>query len=99
MKAATAAQIKAALKDKSASELMELTLRLARFKKENKELRQKISVLKGQLSSQEKHSQETLDKLYHLKDEEKRGLSRSSREISKSLKEIKRTSLTEINSL
>lgn len=38
MKAATAAQIKAALKDKSASELMELTLRLARFKKENKEL-------------------------------------------------------------
>ncbi len=38
MKAATAAQIKEALKDKSAAELMELTLRLARFKKENKEL-------------------------------------------------------------
>ncbi len=38
MKPASAAQIKQALKHKSAAELLELTLRLSRFKKENKEL-------------------------------------------------------------
>lgn len=38
MKAATAKDIKTELKHKSASELMDLCLRLSRFKKENKEL-------------------------------------------------------------
>jgi hypothetical protein len=38
MKAATAQEIKSALKEKDARELLELCLRLSRYKKENKEL-------------------------------------------------------------
>ena len=38
MKAATVAQLKKELQFKSQEEIMELCLRLARFKKENKEL-------------------------------------------------------------
>ena len=42
------------------------------IKGENKQLRHQIAALKNQLQQQEKYSQETIDKLYHLKDEEKR---------------------------
>ena len=70
------------------------------IKRDNRELKAQIIGLKAQLRRQENASKETLNKMYELKDEEKRGIrSKTSRKISSSLREIRSTSLSEIAQL
>lgn len=66
---------------------------------ENKELKHKISKVKETLTIQEKNSQATIGKIYELKDEGRKALAKSSRQISTSLKIIKQSSLSEITEL
>ena len=66
---------------------------------ENKELKGRINRIKEELTEQEKSSKVAIGKIYELKDSEKRGLVRSSSQITASLREIKSVSLSEINEL
>jgi predicted nucleotide-binding protein (sugar kinase/HSP70/actin superfamily) len=69
------------------------------IKIENKDLKVRIAKIKEELTVQERSSKTAINKIYELKDEEKRTLAKSSHSITASLKELKSASLTEINEL
>lgn len=65
MKAATIKQLKDELKEKDEQELLEIVLRLARFKKENKELLTYLLFEAADESAYIEHVKEDMDEAFH----------------------------------
>lgn len=90
MKAASIKELKTALKDCSHAQLLEITLKLARFKKENKEL---LTYLLFDAGDEERYIRQTQEEMSAQFDQI---TSRSFFHIKKSIRKILRTTKTAI---